>query len=151
MLAAIRFWVSRMGSVHVSELMVIERYSHVMHIVSNVRGRLSPGRDAYDVIRACFPAGTLTGAPKVRAMEIIAELEPTRRGVYTGSIGYFGFDGAMDTSIVIRTFVPFGPLSFRTTASTARSSIDCPSTRSMMSPARMPSRPCAHSRARAST
>jgi len=97
--------VSEPGSVAVSELMVIERYSHVMHIVSNVRGRLSGGRDAYDVIRACFPAGTVSGAPKIRAMEIIDELEPTKRGPYAGAVGYFGFSGNMDTCITIRTLV----------------------------------------------
>jgi len=97
--------VSEPGSVHVSELMVIERYSHVMHIVSNVRGRLAGKRDAYDVIRACFPAGTVSGAPKIRAMEIIDELEPTRRGPYAGAVGYFGFSGNMDTCITIRTLV----------------------------------------------
>jgi anthranilate synthase component I len=97
--------VSEMGSVQVSELMVIERYSHVMHIVSNVRGKLSPGNDAYDVVRACFPAGTVSGAPKIRAMEIIDELEPTRRGPYAGAVGYFGFSGNMDTCITIRTLV----------------------------------------------
>jgi anthranilate synthase component I len=97
--------VSEPGSVSVSELMVIERYSHVMHIVSNVRGRLSPGRDSYDVIRACFPAGTVSGAPKIRAMQIIDELEPTRRGPYAGAVGYFGFSGNMDTCITIRTLV----------------------------------------------
>jgi anthranilate synthase component I len=97
--------VSRPGTVHVSELMVIERYSHVMHIVSNVRGTLAPGSDAYDVIRACFPAGTVSGAPKIRAMEIIDELEPTRRGPYAGAVGYFGFSGNMDTCITIRTLV----------------------------------------------
>ncbi len=97
--------VSRAGSVNVSELMVIERYSHVMHIVSNVRGTLEGGRDAFDVIRACFPAGTVSGAPKIRAMEIIDELEPTRRGPYAGAVGYFGFSGSMDTCITIRTLV----------------------------------------------
>ena len=97
--------VSEPGSVSVSELMVIERYSHVMHIVSNVRGRLSNGRDAYDVIRACFPAGTVSGAPKIRAMQIIDELEPTKRGPYAGAVGYFGFSGNMDTCITIRTLV----------------------------------------------
>ncbi|MGE5892718.1 MAG: anthranilate synthase component I [bacterium] len=97
--------VSVAGSVSVTELMVIERYSHVMHIVSNVRGRLAPGKDAYDVIRACFPAGTVSGAPKIRAMEIIHELEPTRRGPYAGAVGYFGFSGNMDTCITIRTLV----------------------------------------------
>jgi anthranilate synthase component 1 len=97
--------VSRPGSVHVSELMVIERYSHVMHIVSNVRGTLSDENDAYDVVRACFPAGTVSGAPKIRAMEIIDELEPTLRGPYAGAVGYFGFSGNMDTCITIRTLV----------------------------------------------
>jgi len=97
--------VSEAGSVKVSELMVIERYSHVMHIVSNVRGRLSQGKDSYDVIRACFPAGTVSGAPKIRAMEIIDELEPTQRGPYAGAVGYFGFSGNMDTCITIRTLV----------------------------------------------
>ncbi len=97
--------VSEPGSVQVSELMVIERYSHVMHIVSNVRGKLSDGKDSYDVIRACFPAGTVSGAPKIRAMQIIDELEPTRRGPYAGAVGYFGFSGNMDTCITIRTLV----------------------------------------------
>lgn len=97
--------VSEAGSVSVSELMVIERYSHVMHIVSNVRGKLSRGRDSYDVVRACFPAGTVSGAPKIRAMQIIDELEPTRRGPYAGAVGYFGFSGNMDTCITIRTLV----------------------------------------------
>jgi anthranilate synthase component 1 len=97
--------VSDPGSVQVSELMVIERYSHVMHIVSNVRGNLTDGKDSYDVIRACFPAGTVSGAPKIRAMEIIDELEPTKRGPYAGAVGYFGFSGNMDTCITIRTLV----------------------------------------------
>jgi anthranilate synthase component 1 len=97
--------VSAAGSVQVTELMVIERYSHVMHIVSNVRGSLHKGNDAYDVIRACFPAGTVSGAPKIRAMQIIDELEPTRRGPYAGAVGYFGFSGNMDTCITIRTLV----------------------------------------------
>jgi anthranilate synthase component 1 len=97
--------VSEPGSVQVSELMVIERYSHVMHIVSNVRGKLSGNRDAYDVIRASFPAGTVSGAPKIRAMQIIEELEPTRRGPYAGAVGYFGFSGNMDTCITIRTLI----------------------------------------------
>ena len=93
------------GSVRVSELMVIERYSHVMHIVSNVQGELSDGRDAFDLVRATFPAGTLSGAPKVRAMEIIDELEPVRREVYGGAVGYFSFSGNMDLAITIRTLV----------------------------------------------
>jgi anthranilate synthase component 1 len=97
--------VSKPGSVQVSELMIIERYSHVMHIVSNVRGTLEDSRDSFDVLRACFPAGTVSGAPKIRAMEIIDELEPTRRGPYAGAVGYFGFSGNMDTCITIRTLV----------------------------------------------
>jgi anthranilate synthase component 1 len=93
------------GSVRVSELMVVERYSHVMHIVSNVQGELEEGKDAFDVVRAAFPAGTLSGAPKVRAMEIIDELEPVRREVYGGAVGYFSFSGNMDLAIAIRTLV----------------------------------------------
>lgn len=93
------------GSVKVSELMLIERYSHVMHIVSNVQGHLSDGRDAFDLVRATFPAGTLSGAPKVRAMQIIDELEPVRREVYGGAVGYFSFSGNMDLAIAIRTLV----------------------------------------------
>ncbi len=91
------------GSVEVSELMVVERYSHVMHIVSNVRGRLRPELDSFDVFRAAFPAGTLSGSPKIRAMEIIDELEPVRREVYGGAVGYFSFSGNMDLAIAIRT------------------------------------------------
>ncbi len=91
------------GSVEVSELMIVERYSHVMHIVSNVRGRLRPGLDSFDVFRAAFPAGTLSGSPKIRAMEIIDELEPSRREVYGGAVGYFSFSGNMDLAIAIRT------------------------------------------------
>lgn len=93
------------GSVEVSELMVIERYSHVMHIVSNVRGELLEGRDAFDLVRATFPAGTLSGAPKIRAMQIIDELEPLRRGVYGGAVGYISYSGNMDLAIAIRTLV----------------------------------------------
>jgi anthranilate synthase component 1 len=97
--------VCKTGSVKVTELMVIERYSHVMHIVSNVQGELSPGQDAFDVVRATFPAGTLSGAPKVRAMEIIDELEGVRREVYGGAVGYFSFSGNMDMAIAIRTLI----------------------------------------------
>lgn len=93
------------GSVNVSELMVVERYSHVMHIVSNVQGELAGERDAFDLVRATFPAGTLSGAPKIRAMQIIDELEPVRREVYGGAVGYFSFDGNMDLAITIRTLV----------------------------------------------
>ena len=92
-------------SVDVTELCAIERYPTVHHLVSTVTGRLQPGRGGVELLRAAFPGGSITGAPKVRAMEIIAELEPTRRSAYTGAIGYLGFDGAMDTSIVIRTFI----------------------------------------------
>jgi anthranilate synthase component 1 len=97
--------VAETGSVKVPDLMVVERYSHVMHIVSNVEGRLAEGRDSFDVLNASFPAGTVTGAPKVRAMEIIEELEPARRGPYAGAVGYFGYSGNMDTCITIRTIV----------------------------------------------
>lgn len=97
--------VSDTGTVHVDELMIIERYSHVMHIVSNVTSELSEGKDAFDVVKATFPAGTLSGAPKVRAMEIIEETEPARRGAYGGAVGYFSFSGNMDTCITIRTFL----------------------------------------------
>jgi anthranilate synthase component 1 len=93
------------GSVKVKDLMVIERYSHVMHIVSHVGGRLSEGRSPYDLIRATFPAGTLTGAPKIRAMQIISELEGTQRGPYGGCVGYFSFNGNLDCCITIRTAV----------------------------------------------
>ncbi|MDO8885490.1 aminodeoxychorismate synthase component I [Candidatus Oleimmundimicrobium sp.] len=93
------------GSVCVDELMVIEQYSHVIHIVSNVKGKILPDKDLLDVMRACFPGGTITGCPKIRAMEIIDELEPTRRGIYTGSIGYLSFSGHMDLNIAIRTIV----------------------------------------------
>jgi anthranilate synthase component 1 len=97
--------VSEMGSVNVDELMVIEKYSHVMHIVSNIKGRLKKGMDAFDVIMACFPAGTVSGAPKIRAMQIIDELEPTMRGPYAGAVGYFSFSNNMDTCINIRSVI----------------------------------------------
>ena len=96
------------GTVQVDELMVVERYSHVMHLVSNVRGKLAPEKDQFDLLRATFPAGTLSGAPKIRAMEIIEELEPVRRGPYGGAIGYFSFSGSMDTAITLRTMVMKG-------------------------------------------
>ncbi len=91
------------GSVKVDEFMVVERYSHVMHIVSNVTGRLQPQRNAYDLMRATFPAGTVSGAPKVRAMQIISELEKTQRGPYAGAVGYFSFSGNLDSCITLRT------------------------------------------------
>jgi anthranilate synthase component 1 len=94
--------VCEYGTVKVTDMMYVERYSHIMHIVSNVQGKLRDGMNAFDLIRATFPAGTLSGAPKVRAMEIIEELEGTRRGVYGGAVGYFSFDGSMDTCITIR-------------------------------------------------
>lgn len=97
--------VATTGSVKVTELMSVERYSHVMHLVSHVEGELREGLDAFDVLRACFPAGTVTGAPKVRAMEIIEDLEPTRRGPYAGSVGYFSYSGNMDMCITIRTLI----------------------------------------------
>jgi anthranilate synthase component 1 len=97
--------VSAGRSVKVTDAFAIERYSHVMHIVSNVTGRLAPGLDAIDALFAGFPAGTVSGAPKVRAMEIIAELEPEARGIYAGGVGYFAPDGSMDSCIVLRTAV----------------------------------------------
>ncbi|MEK6672979.1 MAG: anthranilate synthase component I [Nitrospirota bacterium] len=97
--------VARTGTVKVTELMTVEKYSHVMHLVSNVGGDLKQGLDAFDVLSACFPAGTVTGAPKVRAMEIIEELEPSARGPYAGAVGYFSYSGNMDTCITIRTIV----------------------------------------------
>jgi anthranilate synthase component 1 len=97
--------VAKTGSVKVTEMMNVERYSHVMHLVSNVEGDLKDGLDAFDVLSACFPAGTVTGAPKVRAMEIIGELEPEKRGPYAGAVGYFSYSGNMDTCITIRTLV----------------------------------------------
>ncbi|MBU3911945.1 MAG: anthranilate synthase component I family protein, partial [Candidatus Omnitrophica bacterium] len=104
--------VSRPGSVRVNDFMFVEKYSHVMHIVSDCEGRLAEGKDAYDVLRAVFPAGTVTGAPKIRAMEIIDELENTRRGPYAGAVGYFSFSGNMDTCINIRTIVVNGKDAF---------------------------------------
>jgi anthranilate synthase component 1 len=97
--------VSEPGTVAVSQLMDIERYSHVMHLVSHVRGKLKAGLTQFDALRACFPAGTVSGAPKIRAMEIIAGLEPDKRGPYAGAVGYFGFSGNMDTAITIRTSI----------------------------------------------
>ncbi len=97
--------VSEPGSVEVTQLMDVERYSHVMHIVSHVRGKLRTGLTCYDALRACFPAGTVSGAPKIRAMEIIAELEPVKRGPYAGAVGYFSLSGDMDTAIALRTMV----------------------------------------------
>jgi anthranilate synthase component 1 len=105
--------VAEYGTVNVSDLMVVERYSHVMHIVSQVEGRLGAGLGAMDVFRACFPAGTVSGAPKIRAMEIIDELEPTRRGPYAGAVGHFAYGGmAMDTAITIRTMTISGGRAF---------------------------------------
>ncbi|OEH92650.1 anthranilate synthase component I family protein [Bacillus solimangrovi] len=102
--------VSEYGSVKVDQFMTIERYSHVMHLVSNVVGELRQECDAYDIVDAVFPGGTITGAPKVRTMEIIEEFEAVRRGIYTGSIGWFGFDGEMELNIVIRTLIAKGGL-----------------------------------------
>ncbi len=100
--------VAAIGSVEVNELMAIERYSHVIHIVSNVRGKLAPGKTPFDLFVSAFPAGTVSGAPKIRAMQIISELEPQKRGLYAGAIGYFGYNGNLDTCIVIRTIVMKG-------------------------------------------
>jgi anthranilate synthase component 1 len=95
--------VCRYGSIHVPEQMVIERYSHVMHIVSQVEGTIAPDKTAYDLMRATFPAGTVSGAPKIRAMQVIAEQEPSQRGFYAGALGYFGYDGNLDSCIMLRT------------------------------------------------
>ena len=97
--------VSKINSVKVTESFKIERYSHVMHIVSHVKGKLRKGMDCFDALRSCFPAGTVSGAPKIRAMEIIAELEPENRGAYAGAVGYFSYSGDMDTAILLRTIV----------------------------------------------
>jgi anthranilate synthase component 1 len=100
--------VARVGTVRLTALRTVERYSHVMHLVSEVKGRLAPGLDSLDVLRAAFPAGTVTGSPKVRAMEIIDALEPSRRGPYAGAVGYFDRGGDMETCIAIRTLVQNG-------------------------------------------
>ena len=97
--------VSEPGSVEVPQVMDIERYSHVMHLVSHVTGRLRKGMGPFDALRACFPAGTVSGAPKIRAMELIAELEDDQRGPYAGCVGYFDLSGNLDTAITIRTFL----------------------------------------------
>ena len=97
--------VAQIGSVGVTEKMIVEKYSHVMHIVSNVEGKLNKDLDAIAVLKASFPAGTVSGAPKVRAMEIVDELEPTKRGIYSGAVGYLDFRGNMDVAIAIRTAV----------------------------------------------
>src|SRR5207253_4675431 len=104
--------VARYGTVQLSDIMSIERYSHVMHICSTVTGRLQAGKTAFDALRACLPAGTLSGAPKVRAMEIIDELEPHRRGPYGGAVGYIDFSGNMDTCIALRTLVLKGQTAY---------------------------------------
>ena len=95
--------VSVPGTVHVTQLMDVERFSHVMHLVSHVEGKLKPELTTYDALRSCFPAGTVSGAPKIRAMEIIAEIEGEKRGPYGGAVGYFSFSGNMDTALVLRT------------------------------------------------
>jgi anthranilate synthase component 1 len=95
--------VCRFGSVTVPDFMTVERYSHVMHIVSQVEGRIAPDKNAYDLMRATFPAGTVSGAPKIRAMQIISDIEQLQRGFYAGALGYFGYDGNMDTCIMLRT------------------------------------------------
>jgi len=97
--------ISEPGTVTVTQFMDVERYSHVMHLVSHVQGKLKAGLTQFDALRACFPAGTVSGAPKIRAMEIIAELEPDKRGPYAGAVGYFDFSGNLDTAIAIRTIV----------------------------------------------
>ena len=97
--------IAQTGSVELTEKMIVERYSHVMHIVSNVDGSVKPNTDAIDALKATFPAGTVSGAPKIRAMEIIHDLEPIKRGIYSGAVGYLGWNGNMDTAIAIRTAV----------------------------------------------
>jgi anthranilate synthase component 1 len=104
--------VCQFSSIEANELMQIERYSHVMHLASNVRGKLRPELDAIDALRACFPAGTVSGAPKIRAMEIINELEPEPRGPYAGAVGYLDFSGNLDTCITIRTIWMQGQQAF---------------------------------------
>jgi anthranilate synthase component 1 len=104
--------VARFGSVALSDVMSVERYSHVMHLCSTVTGQLRPGQNAFDALRACLPAGTLSGAPKVRAMQIIDELEPQRRGPYGGAVGYVDFSGNMDTCIALRTLVLKGQTAY---------------------------------------
>jgi anthranilate synthase component I len=106
--------VAEIGTVEVNELMAIERYSHVIHIVSNVRGKLATDKSAFDLFVSAFPAGTVSGAPKIRAMQIISELEPQKRGLYAGAIGYFGYNGNLDTCIVIRTILMKGKKVFIT-------------------------------------
>ncbi len=106
--------VAQIGTVEVNELMAIERYSHVIHIVSNVRGKLAPDKTPFDLFVSAFPAGTVSGAPKIRAMQIISELEPQKRGLYAGAIGYFGYNGNLDTCIVIRTIVMKGKKAYIT-------------------------------------
>jgi anthranilate synthase component 1 len=104
--------VAKIGSVKVTELLQVEKYSHVMHLVSHVVGELAEGKDCYDVMRATFPQGTVSGAPKIRAMEIIEELEPTKRGPYAGAVGYFSYSGNMDTCIALRTMTVKGNIAF---------------------------------------
>jgi anthranilate synthase component 1 len=104
--------VARYGTVQLSDVLSVERYSHVMHLCSTVTGRLQPGKSAFDALRSCLPAGTLSGAPKVRAMEIIDELEPHRRGPYGGAVGYIDFSGNMDTCIALRTLVLVGQTAY---------------------------------------
>jgi anthranilate synthase component 1 len=104
--------IAKIGSVKVTELLQVEKYSHVMHLVSHVVGELAEGKDCYDVMRATFPQGTVSGAPKIRAMEIIEELEPTKRGPYAGAVGYFSYSGNMDTCIALRTMTVKGNTAF---------------------------------------
>jgi len=116
--------VAMPGSVTVPRLMEVERYSHVMHIVSRVEGLLKPGMDSFDLFMSAFPAGTVTGAPKIRAMEIINELEPSPRGPYAGAVGYFGFNDNMDFCITIRTIIVFkNRLSFQVGAGIVADSV----------------------------
>ena len=119
--------IAKTGSVKVTEAFAVERYSHVMHIVSNVEGLLKDGMTNLDVLRATFPAGTLTGAPKIRAMEIIDELEPVKRGIYGGACGYLSFAGDMDVAIAIRTGIVKDADALRAGGAPASSPTRCPS------------------------
>jgi anthranilate synthase component 1 len=101
--------VSRYGTVRIEEEMIVERFSHVMHMTSTVSGMLEEGKDCFDAFRSCFPAGTVSGAPKIRAMQILDEMEPVKRGPYAGAVGYVDFRGNLDTCIAIRTIVMKGP------------------------------------------
>ena len=122
--------VADFGTVQLTDVMKVERYSHVMHITSNVNGRLRPGKTAFDALRAGLPAGTVSGAPKVRAMQIIDEVEPSKRGPYAGAVGYIDFTGNMDTCIALRTIVIQGRTAYvQAGGGVVYDSVPAPSTR----------------------